>query len=203
MSSRPECPDCGERSCIRVRCPAKPSPPPSTTRIVFLDFETTGLDPARGAEPIELAALVTDDAFRELGSFETLITPHTNWETWDPAALAMHANSGLSVLCRKRGKSRLLTGAKFNIFLNGFSADVLHLAGNSIHFDRGFLKHYWPEIEARFHHRMIDVSSLRMVAERMTSAEGLGGEKPHRAMADVRRSIAELHYWVEALRSGL
>lgn len=59
-----------------------------------------------------------------------------------------------------------------------------------------------PGALALFHHRMLDVSSLRLVGERVTTAPQLGGEKPHRAMADVRRSIAELKHWVAALRGA-
>ena len=177
-----------------------PPTPARRSLIVFLDFETTGLDPQRGAEPIELAAIVTDDNFRELGSFETLIEPHLAPSYWDAAAREMHDRSGLGWMARFCSSRREPVGLAFLHFLTGFNAETLHLAGNSIHFDRGFLKHYWPDLERLFHHRMIDVSSLRMVGERVTNAAPLQGEKPHRAMVDVRRSIAELHHWTRALR---
>jgi oligoribonuclease len=169
------------------------------SRLVFLDFETTGLEVANGAEPIEVAAVVTDDAFRELDSFETLIVP--SFTSWDPTAYEMHQRSGLFDLCRT-GISRERAGAALALFLAPFASETLHLAGNSVHFDRSVLAHYWPDFERQLHHRHLDVSSVRMFGQRFTSAPPMPGPVPHRAMADVRRAIAELHYWHAALRCG-
>jgi oligoribonuclease len=111
----------------------------------------------------------------------------------------MHVRSGLAAAAVGRGSSRTLVGAGLaNILPLGHT---LHLAGNSVHFDRGFLARYWPGIASLFHHRHLDVSSIRMLGERVTSAPQLAVEKPHRAMQDVRRSIAELRHWRDALRS--
>lgn len=171
--------------------------------IVFLDFETTGLDPDAGAEPIELAAVIADDSFSERAAFETLILPAQTWEHWDPAAHSMHAASGLARECFRRGRSRVQAGNAFATFLALNTSGPLHLAGNSVHFDRMFLRRYFPAIERLFHHRHLDVSSVRMLAERaVPGAPQLHGEKPHRAMPDVRRSIAELHHWTAVLRGG-
>lgn len=169
--------------------------------ICFLDFETTGLDPNAGAEPIELAAVVTDDAFQEMASFETLIAP-TAWARWDDAAREMHERSGLLAACIGYGVPYDWAVVGLTSTLAPFAASSpLHLAGNSVHFDRGFLRVYFPAVERLFHHRHLDVSSARMLAERVVpNAPQLGGEKPHRAMADVRRSIQELHHWTAVLR---
>lgn len=172
------------------------------SRFVFLDLETTGFDPDAGAAPIEVAAIVTDGAFNELDSFELLILPRPGC-TWDPAAHEMHQRSGLAALAEQNGSSLLYAQATLPAFLAPhYSAGPLHLAGNSVHFDRAFLKRYWPEVERLCHHRQLDVSSFRLVGERVTGAPGLPGKPEHRAMADVRRSIAELRYWLDALRSG-
>lgn len=195
MSSRPE-------SMYDERYHAA-APTPRTPKfyLCFLDFETTGLDSRAGAEPIEVAALVTDDRLNELGRFESLIAPTCAFDLWDRVALEMHTASGLRGLCLGHGADRGLVAADFG----GFLADTvpasapLHLAGNSVHFDRGFLSVYFPEIERRFHHRHLDVSSLRIAAEVFEAAPAFGGDKPHRAMADVRRSIEELRHWRRAL----
>jgi oligoribonuclease len=166
---------------------------------IALDFETAGLDPAADAEPVELAAVVLDDAFRELASAEWLIRPEHRLG-WDKEARAMHRASGLAGLVATDGLYRDRVAAQLDGFLSPFiPRGPLHLLGNSVHFDRGFLRQYFPDVERMFHHRRLDVSSVRMLAERLAGAPPLAGEKPHRAMADVRRSIAELKYWTEAL----
>jgi oligoribonuclease len=232
MSSRPECPDCGERACYGKPngdgCGADWNPgggerhglkpdtgcvcheaavasrptAPAFFYLAFLDFETTGLLPREGAEPIEVAVLVTDSRLNELGRFEALIATTLKNSDWDSPAFQMHAQSGLLDHVLARGRHREDVRLELGVW---FTATVpagaqLHLAGNSVHFDRGFLQVYFPEIERRFHHRHLDVSSIRIVGEMFTSATPLGGEKPHRAMADVLRSISELRHWREALR---
>lgn len=172
--------------------------------LCFLDFETTGLDPARH-EPIEVAAVVTDDRLNELGRFESLLFTLAFPRDWDPEALEMHKKSGLRDLAYASGKSRLATSYELDRWLSGVipTGAPLHLAGNSVHFDRGFLRAYFPAVEQRFHHRHLDVSSVRIAAEVFApDAAPLSGEKPHRAMADVLRSIQELHHWRAALRGA-
>ena len=171
------------------------------SRLVFLDFETTGLNPVT-CEPIEVAAVVTDDAFEELGAFESLICPPEDC-VWESLAWEMHDRSGLAKLAEQDGRPPFYVGQDLYAFLVPFAdRGPLHLAGNSVHFDRGFLRVDMPRVERLFHHRHLDVSSVRMLGERVTSAPQLGGDKPHRAMADVRRSIAELKHWAKALRSA-
>lgn len=173
------------------------------SRFVFLDMETTGLNPDAGAEPIEVAAVVTDGAFDELDSFE-LVTRPSLGAVWDPEAAKMAEQSGLLAALEDAYLPGGLARATLAAFLAPHhAAGTLHLAGNSVHFDRAFLKRYWPEVEQLFHHRQVDVSSFRLVGERVTGAPGLPGKPVHRAMADVRRSIAELRYWLDALRGGL
>lgn len=180
----------------------------AVSRLIVTDYETTGLDPRAGAEPIELAVVVLDDSFRELASAEWLILP-SGLEHWDPEALAMHSADrpglpgGLAGLCRRWGKPRDVVAAELFPWLFLFvEHGPLHLVGNSVHFDRGFLDVYFPSVAKMFHHRHLDVSSIRMLAERVTTARPLQGDKPHRAMADVRRSIAELKYWTRALKDA-
>jgi oligoribonuclease len=173
------------------------------SRIAFLDFETTGLSPL-ACEPIEVAVVITDDAFTELDAFSALIYPERAPYQWEPAARAMHDASGLTTACIERGAPREFIGRALASFIGRHRAagGVLHLAGNSVHFDRSFLALYWPRIADMFHHRHLDVSSVRMLGERVTRAPQLGGDRPHRAMQDVRRSIAELKHWTAALRTA-
>lgn len=170
------------------------------SHLVFIDFETTGLDPINH-EPIEVAVVVTDDRFVEQAAFECLILPDSIPERWDAAAREMHERSGLASLAVVRGAKRHHVRAGLAAFLRRFAdAGLLHLAGNSVHFDRSFLAGHFPDVERMFHHRHLDVSSIRMLGERITTMPPLSGPKPHRAMQDVRASISELAYWTEAIR---
>lgn len=206
MSSRPECPQCGERWCSGGSsgdgCTVSATPRTPKFYLCFIDFETTGLDPARH-EPIEVAAVVTDDRLNELGRFESLINTEQITSDWDEPAFAMHQKSGLLDLVLASRNHRDDVSAVLAAFIgaNVPSFAPLHLAGNSVHFDRGFLRAYFPAIEQRFHHRHLDVSSLRTAADIFVpDAAPFGGEKPHRAMADNLRCIQELHHWRAALR---
>lgn len=170
--------------------------------LCFLDFETTGLDSARH-EPIEVAAVVTDDRLNELGRFESLIVPNLAPSYWDAPAREMHERSGLGWAARSKGVRRDGVAVLLDHFLTSTvpTGAPLHLAGNSVHFDRGFLRAYFPAVEQQFHHRQLDVSSLRIAASVFApDAAPLQGTSPHRAMQDVLRSIQELHHWREALR---
>lgn len=180
---------------------AVPTPRAPAFYLCFLDFETTGLDPDAHS-PIEVAALVTDDRLNELGRFESLIVP-SPWGLWDATAREMHERSGLKTIVEAHGQRVEAVAVQLSKFLSECVPPTaqLHLAGNSVHFDRGFLRRYFSVLERRFHHRHLDVSSIRLAAEVFTEAPSLGGEKPHRAMADVLRSIDELRHWRAALRA--
>lgn len=185
----------------RTGTASEPLLPPHTPKfyLCFLDFETTGLDPDAHS-PIEVAALVTDDRLNELGRFESLIVP-SPWGLWDTTAREMHERSGLKTIAEARGQRVEAVAVQLSKFLSEAvpAGAQLHIAGNSVHFDRGFLRRYFSVLERRFHHRHLDVSSVRLAAEVFTEAPSLGGEKPHRAMADVLRSIEELRHWRAAL----
>ena len=73
--------------------------------------------------------------------------------------------------------------------------DVL-LAGNSIHQDRRFIENEWPRLNQRLHYRMLDVTSFKLAAE---SKYGIFFEKQnaHRALDDIRESIAELQHYLK------
>lgn len=168
-------------------------------RFAFLDFETTGLD-EQVCAPIEVAVVVTDERLVELDSYETLILPRPGC-AWEAAAREMHDRSGLATMAAVEGSSLLYAQTTLPMFLsgNGGPGVSLHLAGNSVHFDRRFLRRYFPDVERLFHHRHLDVSSIRMLAE-AAGHPPLTGEKPHRAMADVRRSLEDARRFLGVLR---
>ena len=173
-------------------------------RIVWIDCEMTGLSLANDAL-IEVAALVTDFELNQLGDGVDLVIkpPAEALEQMDDFVRDMHTTSGL------------LTDLDHGIAMDEAQAQVLDyvrewvpearrapLGGNTVGTDRGFLARDMPELEAHLHYRIIDVSSIKELSRRwyprayFNSPKKAGG---HRALADIRESIAELRYYREAV----
>lgn len=200
--------------------PAAPAPPvpPPPPGFVFLDIETTGLDPERDLI-LELAILVTDSELNEVAAFETPITyPIFRSDDFrdvvpDKYVLEMHKKSGLlKDVCLKGGNMkdaevralRFLNGlhekrgsgfdgATVGIVTEEPARPLLTLAGFSVHFDRSFLKVHMPALERRFSHRHVDVSVLKELQKRWEPAPSEEKKEPaHRALADCREALEEL-----------
>jgi len=173
-------------------------------RIVWVDCEMTGLSLTTDAL-IEVAALVTDFELNQLGDGVDLVVkpPPEALDQMDDFVRNMHTSSGL------------LDELAAGITLAEAEAQVLAyvrewvpepakapLAGNSVGTDRGFLARDMPELESHLHYRIIDVSSIKELSRRwfprayFSSPKKAGG---HRALADIRESIAELRYYREAV----
>ena len=173
-------------------------------RIVWIDCEMTGLSLANDAL-IEVAALVTDFELNQLGDGVDLVIkpPAEALDQMDDFVRDMHPSSGL------------LADLDHGIAMDEAQAQVLDyvrewvpearrapLGGNTVGTDRGFLARDMPELEAHLHYRIIDVSSIKELSRRwyprayFNSPKKAGG---HRALADIRESIAELRYYREAV----
>jgi oligoribonuclease len=173
-------------------------------RIVWIDCEMTGLSLERDAL-IEVAALVTDYELNQLGDGIDLVIkpPAEALEQMDDFVRDMHTTSGL------------LTDLDRGITLEDAQAQVLSyvrewvpearkapLGGNTVGTDRGFLARDMPELEAHLHYRVIDVSSIKELSRRWYPRAYFNAPKKsggHRALADIRESIAELRYYREAV----
>lgn len=157
----------------------------------FLDLEATGLDERRD-RILEIAVVVTDSDFRELGGMQSVIACesliHLDFSDY---VHDMHTRNGLLDAVVSEGRPMALVEAEVCEFLDKFldgGSDLMSLAGNSVHFDRRFLAHWMPCILERFHHRHTDVSACALVT-------GVSLPKPqataHRAMADALDSLRQ------------
>ncbi|MFE0465525.1 oligoribonuclease [Kitasatospora sp. NPDC058965] len=173
-------------------------------RLVWIDCEMTGLDLERDAL-IEVAALVTDSELNILGEgVDVVIRPPAQaLETMPEVVRQMHTASGLldeldAGLTLAEAERLVLDYVRQHAPEGGKTP----LCGNSVATDRGFLSRDMPALEGHLHYRIVDVSSIKELARRWYprayyNSPQKGGS--HRALADIRESIAELRYYREAV----
>lgn len=172
------------------------------TKLLWVDLEMTGLDVDKDVI-IEVAVEVTDFNFKTLASYEAII--HQTDEIMDNAnewAKNQHAISGLTERVRTQGSPEQEVIHELVGFIQAqFGDEPAILAGNSIHNDRNFIKHWWPEVDALLHYRMLDVSAYKIV---MQGKYGVEFEKndAHRAFDDIQASIAELQFYLEWFKNN-
>ncbi len=161
----------------------------------------TGLDATRHVI-VEIATLITDDELNIVAEGPDLVIhqPEDALVGMDDVVTKMHTSSGLIDEIRKSEVSLADAGAATMEFLTAHIENprTVPLAGNSIGMDRRFLVAYLPEIEAFLHYRSIDVSTVKELARRWYP-DKLGGltkgASAHRAMDDIKESVAEMQYW--------
>jgi oligoribonuclease len=173
--------------------------------LAWMDLEMTGLDPATNFI-VEIATLVTDDELNVVAEGPDLVIQT------DPAALAamndvvrrMHTRSGL--LAAIEASTTTLADARQATldFLRQHIPEPrsVPLCGNSIGTDRRFLAAYLPEIDDYLHYRSVDVSTVKELARRWypdAYAAAPKKEGGHRALDDIRESLAEMAYYRSAV----
>ncbi|MFN8050085.1 MAG: oligoribonuclease [Acidimicrobiales bacterium] len=169
--------------------------------LVWMDLEMTGLD-SRTDVIVEIATLVTDDDLNIVAEGPDLVVhqPEEALAGMDQVVVDMHTSSGLLDEIRASTLTLADAGESTLAFIKEHvpTARTVPLCGNSIGMDRRFLAAYLPEIEEYLHYRSIDVSTLKELARRWYPTTLAGAPKKatsHRAMDDIRESVAELAYW--------
>ena len=175
----------------------------SPTNLIWIDLEMTGLDTARD-HIIEIATIVTDNRLNELaeGPVIAIRQSQETMDRMDEWNSRHHGNSGLTA--RVLASTTDMQDAENETlrFLKEHVADgESPMCGNSICQDRRFLARQMPALESYFHYRNLDVSTLKILAQHWAPevARGFKKETEHRALADIRDSIAELAYYRDTL----
>ena len=167
--------------------------------LVWLDLEMTGLDPD-SERVIEIATAITNHDLSEIIEGPNLVIQQPmefidNMDDWNTN---QHTKSGL-VESLKVTNITIEEAQKQTLEFLSMHAEKGRspLCGNSISHDRRFLRRYMPELDAFFHYRNVDVSSIK---ELITSGppellDGFKNSGGHRAMEDVLESIQELRFY--------
>jgi len=170
--------------------------------LVWIDMEMTGLDPEVDVI-LEIASLVTDDNLEVVAEGPSLAIHQDEsvLEGMDAWNTEHHTASGLVERVRRSEVSVVEAEALTLAFVQGHAdRHAAPLCGNTVWQDRRFLKRYMPVLEAWLHYRIVDVSSVKELARRWRPelVEGFKKANTHRAMEDIRESVAELRHYRDA-----
>lgn len=170
-----------------------------------MDLEMTGLDPSVHAI-VEIATLITDDELTIVAEGPDLVIhqPPQALAAMADVVRAMHTASGLLGQIERSRLTLADAGEQTLAFIKQHVGEprTVPLAGNSIGTDRRFLATWLPEIENWLHYRSVDVSTVKELGRRwfpdvVAAAPVKSGN--HRALDDIRESVAELRYYRETI----
>lgn len=175
------------------------------TKLLWVDLEMTGLDPAKDVI-LEVAAEITDFSFKTLDSYEARIKYPR-----DTVAARMQANTWWQEFPANRDEflNKLSEGQALKeveqelieLVAKHFGDEPAVLAGNSIHNDRKFIEYWWPTLDLKLHYRMLDVSSFKILMQ-AKYGEMYEKKEVHRAFDDIQASIAELQHYLDFFKTN-
>jgi oligoribonuclease len=167
--------------------------------LIWIDMEMTGLKPDSD-RIIEIAVVVTDPQLtvRIEGPVLAVHQSDEALDKMDKWNRGVHGRSGLTERVKVSTVTEAMAEAEVIAFLKKYvGANKSPMCGNSICQDRRFLALYMPKLEAFFHYRNLDVSTLKELARRWQPelVSGFKKAQKHTALADIHESIDELIYY--------
>ncbi|MDR2239358.1 MAG: oligoribonuclease [Zoogloeaceae bacterium] len=170
-----------------------------SNNLIWLDMEMTGLDPERD-RVIEIAMVATDSALNILAESPVVVVhqPDAALDAMDDWNRNTHGKSGLIDKVRASTTDEVAAEACLLAFMREYAPErASPMCGNSICQDRRFMARWLPRLEAYFHYRNLDVSTLKELARRWKPAicKGVVKKGAHMALADIHESIEELRYY--------
>ena len=179
--------------------------PVDANNLIWIDMEMTGLQPDAD-RIIEIAVLVTNSDLEVLAEGPVLVVhqPDEVLAAMDSWNQSTHKKTGLIERVRASRTSEAQAERQMLEFLAAHvPANASPMCGNSICQDRRFLARWMPRLEAHFHYRNLDVSTLKELVRRWKpeAMKGFVKEGKHEAMADILESIEELKYYRRTVMS--
>jgi oligoribonuclease len=175
--------------------------PKSSQNLIWIDLEMTGLDPDKD-RILEIATVITDKHLTVLAE-GPVIAIHQSEKVLSLMDAWNKEHHGKSGLIERVRKSKISTRKAEQLTLEFISQYVppkkSPICGNSICQDRRFLYRYMSELEKYFHYRNLDVSTVKILAQRWFKhiAKGITKKSKHSALSDIHDSLYELNYYKE------
>lgn len=175
-----------------------------TDRLVWIDMEMSGLDPAR-ERILEIATIITDGQLEIIAEGPELVVQQPDdvlagmdaWNTEHHGASGLTERVRTSTITEQEAERRTL-----EFLVQHVPERAAPLAGSSVHQDRLFLSRYMPAIDRYLHYRIVDVSTVKELVRRWSpnAFDARPRKKStHRALDDIRESIEELRYYRRAV----
>jgi oligoribonuclease len=172
-------------------------------RLVWVDMEMSGLLPETD-RILEIAMIVTDGDLNIVAEGPVLVVHQEDavldrMDAWNKGT---HGKSGLIDKVKTSTLTEADVEAECLAFLKQHvKSSISPMCGNTIHQDRRFMNRYMPKLEAYFHYRNIDVSTIKELCKRWQPevAKGFSKQQAHTALADIIESVEELRYYREKL----
>ena len=169
--------------------------------LIWIDMEMSGLSPDND-RVLEVAIVITDSQLNVVaeGPVKVVHQPDDVFERMDSWNKSTHKKSGLIDRSKAAIQNEVEVEAELIAFLAQYSpVSTSPMCGNSICQDRRFLARHMPKLEAFFHYRNLDVSTLKELAKRWKPGimAGFAKHGKHEALADIHESIEELKYYKE------
>ena len=156
-------------------------------RLVWIDLETTGLDPEKD-QILEVAIVVTDGKLTELATEHWTVKPPAGLPALHQAVVKMHSKNGLFSELHE-GDPLAVVDILAAAVVHTWSASGGPICGSTPQFDKRFIDRYMPLLSSCFNHRVFDASTLKLAWCLATRQEWKEGAPAHRALDDIRYSI--------------